>query len=192
MESDKDTKIPDPRRQKHEVSKLVRKDERSFSFGVLNLIFSSWLVGSAPHLYWIWYSVKIVFLLTRRVVKYTAKKWQFFLIEFCYLVNYWSVIYYAICLIEANTSFLDSYRSWLDPLGVPLFRVAFTWCVGPVAMSVPILHNSLIFHSSDQITILTVHLSPNIALYGMRWWMKDPPFQRRFISGVTRHLTEVR
>jgi hypothetical protein len=54
----------------------------------------------------------------------------------------------------------------------------FTSCVGPLALSIAAFRNSLVFHATDQITILAVHFAPNCAIWGMRWWPDE--LQRTF------------
>ena len=100
-------------------------------------------------------------------------KYQYFLLDFCYTVNYWSIFYYAICALKNQVGTLSTLNNIFNPWGGAIFRVLFTWCVGPLALSVAFFRNSLVFHSSDQIIILATHLSPNLAIYGMRWWAKE-------------------
>lgn len=50
------------------------------------------------------------------------------------------------------------------------FRVLFTSSVGPLLHSIPAFRNSLVFHSSHNVFILAIHWSPNVAVWGMRWW----------------------
>lgn len=86
------------------------------------------------------------------------------------MVNFWS---FAVIFVAVACSFFQSYHSYIQAMGPLVFRVFFTWCVGPLALSIATFRNSLVFHSSDQIIILAVHISPNLAVYGMKWWAAD-------------------
>ena len=156
------------------IDPKVKSDQRKFSYGVFNLMFSTWLITAYPHCYWIWHSVKLTFLLLGRYFNFKKLKWQYFLLDFCYTVNYWSILYYFIAYLKSHEfSGVHILRDIFNPLGPLIFRVFFTWCVGPLALSIPAFKNSLVFHSSDQIGILAVHLSPNLAVYGIRWFAQD-------------------
>lgn len=159
----------DEKIRKDTISPHVKKSEFYFTLGVGNLAFSAWLIGAFPHYYWARHSTKLMIFLVYRFLEFKAQKWQYFLLDFCYTVNYWMFLYFAICLLKTNVSRFAFLRIF-DVYGADLFRVAFTWCVGPLALSVAVFRNSLVFHSSKQLIITAVHLSPNLAVYGMRWW----------------------
>eukprot|EP01036_Dinobryon_divergens_P024503 gene24503-32958_t len=40
-------------------------------------------------------------------------------------------------------------------------------------MSIPTFRNSLVFHDSDKLVILSLHFSPNVAIWGLRWFPKQ-------------------
>ena len=155
---------------KKTVSGKVKRDERCFCLGVINLLFSTWMVSTLPHCYWIFHVLKMGYLLTHRFTKFSKIKWQFYLLDFCYVVNFWSFGAVFVAIAVSLIPMLQSYHSYIQAMGPLVFRVFFSWCVGPLALSIATFRNSLVFHSSDQIIILAVHISPNIAIYGMRWW----------------------
>jgi hypothetical protein len=61
-------------------------------------------------------------------------------------------------------------RDITDSWGYVLFRVAFAWANGPLALSIIQQRNGFIFHSLDQMTILAVHIGPPLVAYTMRWY----------------------
>ena len=165
--------IKPERPKKRVVTEKVKHDENCFTIGVLNMLFSTFLISAFPWNYWIWHSLKMMVLLWYRSYKFAKIKFQYFLLDFCYTVNYWSFLYYTLCLLTGNYKIFSPLSAMLDPWGGIIFRVLFTWCVGPLALSIAFLRNSLVFHSSDLIIILATHLSPNLAMYGMRWWARE-------------------
>jgi hypothetical protein len=83
-------------------------------------------------------------------------------LDFCYLANYLSVVYFILCFLKVNVI------TQLDPFGPTIFRVLFSWVNGPLVLSIAAFRNSLVFHSADHMTILAVHVGPALAVYGMR------------------------
>jgi hypothetical protein len=145
---------------KPQINPQVFWDEWNFVLGVGNVMLSSWLVGSFPWTYWIYHFIKLLVLLCLRAIRFSEKKRQFWMLDYCYFINYSIMLFYILSIAGV----LQNNQARIA------FRVLFTSCVGPLAMSVPCFRNSLVFHSSDQITILAIHLSPNIAVWGMRWF----------------------
>ena len=45
--------------------------------------------------------------------------------------------------------------------------------MGPLALSIALFRNALVFHSVDHMTILAVHIGPPLACYGMRWYAAE-------------------
>jgi hypothetical protein len=173
-----------------EVRKLHFKDEMWYCVGVTNVIFSTWLLTAFPHMYWIWHCIKNTSLLVKNFFSKKSQKKHFFLLDFCYLANYLSVLYFSICILKANL--LEFLRDYLDHLGPMLFRVAFSWVSGPVLCSIAAFRNSLVFHSEDNMTILAVHLGPSLAVYGMRWWHDEleKSFPNTFHLGIGKEMTQ--
>lgn len=141
--------------------KPVHWDEGAFFIGVINLIVSSWLVGAYPHAFWVYYCISIIGFLIIQLVQSIPKRQQFWMLELCYIVNYFFLLF--IFLVLANAC----------PWPSTVFRVLFSFCVGPLAMSIPTFRNSLVFHDSDKLVILSLHFSPNVAIWGLRWFPKQ-------------------
>lgn len=148
-------------------------DEITYVFGVSNMVFSAFIIGKAPHLYWIWHAIKNTVLLLDRLYKYTKKHEQLYLLEFCYICNYITFLYTFFCLLRFHFPGLTSYLSVFSIYEARLFQVLFAWSVGVLASAIVLFRNSIVFHSADHTTILAVHISPNLALYGMKWYFND-------------------
>ena len=142
------------------------ESEILWSLGVLNVFFSSWLAGAFPWTYWIVHFWKMLYLLVVRVRRFSLDKKIFFLCDFCYMVNYALFVWYILCVALRESGDMETISYYA-------FRCFFTMSVGPLCMSIAAFRNSLVFHSLDQITILALHWSPNVAMWGMRWWLND-------------------
>lgn len=143
---------------KADISPRATGSELIFDLGVFNVILSAWLIGSFPWVFWIYYLSTIVILLCIRYYRFSRKRQQCWLLDYCYFINYSMILFLLLSIA--------GIRQWRKIA----FRVLFTSCVGPLAMSIPLFRNSLIFHSPDHFTILAVHLFPNLSLWGMRWY----------------------
>lgn len=153
----------------------------AFCIGVCNLVFSTWLMSVYPWNYFIWHSIKNIFLLYFRYITWKKKKWSLFLFDFCYIVNYTSFIYFTICIVKAQLVVLLLSSSFKMNLSISnnyyygpiLFRIFFSWSTGVLAMAIAMFRNSLVFHSFDHMCILAIHIGPPLVTYGFRWYIKQ-------------------
>jgi len=154
-------------KEKHEQSAqqlaeemMMEKNLGKFAFttGVGNLVASVWLFASFPHLFIIYYSVKMFVLFGVRFYLYYQEKFHYFMLDFCYFGN-----------------FLLFAFLWLIPkdLDDRMFLVVWGVMNGPIAWAVIAFGNSLVFHSLDKTTSLYLHLTPAIVTYSIRWKLQD-------------------
>jgi hypothetical protein len=108
-------------------------------------------------------------LILYRLVRWRKIKWHYFLWEYCYVVNYFTLVYFAVCLLKKHVPTLQ-FLHVLDSFGQEFFRVAYSYAMGPLALSILAFRNGLVFHSLEHLTILAVHFGPAAAIYGMRWY----------------------
>ena len=148
-------------------------EEIWWTLGVLNVFLSAWLAGAIPHVYWIWHLLKMSFLIVWRGREYIKKKMGLILFDYCFLVNYLFYIYYILSLFMSMNSNSGKDYGYISEY---IFRILFTASVGPLALSIVFMRNSLVFHDLNSISILALHWSPNIAIWGQRWFTKDFTF----------------
>ena len=143
---------------KREKSAAILYGEYAFLLGVFNVVFSTFIMSKYPYNYWIWLCLKNFFLLATRFKKFRSIGWHYYLLEFCYTVNYWTILYVVICLLKKHVRYFEGMGQYTDFLGYYLFRICFTWSMGPLALSIALFRNALVFHSADHMTILAVHI----------------------------------
>ncbi|KAI0273878.1 hypothetical protein BGY98DRAFT_997995 [Russula aff. rugulosa BPL654] len=125
-------------------AKVVRTREKiSFFFGVMSLVFSALLFGLAPQYVHISYTLQLLCLLPYRCYKYKKLQWHYFLFDLCYYVNI------------LNFVFL-----WIFPHSPSLFVACYCLSHGSVASAIITWRNSLVFHDSDKVTSLFIHIYP--------------------------------
>ena len=143
-------------------------EEVFWTLGVTNVCVSAWLAGAFPYCYWVYHVFKFGLLLMLRCYKSLAVDHKLNIIEYCYLVNYLFFLYYILSL-----SIQDSWDLWYYDISYYLFRILFTACVGPLALSVLAFRNSVVFHNIDHLTSTVLHWTPQVSIWGMRWWVND-------------------
>jgi hypothetical protein len=120
------------------------QDKFFFMYGVLQVIFTSWLFGRYPHD--VFYKYHTFVLSCKLVFKwwlYKQKGWHYYMTEFCYTAALVHLVY------------LNFF-----PKNENLFFTAFLFSNGALALAVGALKNQLVFHSIDQMSSLALHLMP--------------------------------
>lgn len=109
------------------------------------LAFWPWLTLSFSIFRWVHiaYSLQALYLLPLRAYNYKKRSWHYFLFDLCYYANI------------INFLFL-----WVFPSSAPLWVASYCLSHGSLASAVITWRNSLVFHDSDKVTSLFIHLYP--------------------------------
>ncbi|KAF8640153.1 hypothetical protein AX17_001389 [Amanita inopinata Kibby_2008] len=143
-------------------AKVVRTREKvSFFFGVMSVLISALIFGMAPQWVHIAYTLQGCYLLPLRVYLYKKRAWHYFLFDLCYFVN-----------------ILDFIFIWLFPSSPALFIACYCLSHGALASAVITWRNSLVFHDTDKVTSLFVHIYPPFTFTVIRHFYPDA--QARF------------
>ncbi|KAL4082023.1 hypothetical protein V8B97DRAFT_148642 [Scleroderma yunnanense] len=123
-------------------AKVVRTREKvSFFFGVMSLLVSALIFGLAPDWVHVSYTLQGLYLLPLRAYTYKKRSWHYFLFDLCYYVTILNFIYI-----------------WLLPSSPSLFVACYCLSHGSLASAVITWRNSLVFHDSDKVTSLFIHI----------------------------------
>ncbi|KIJ70423.1 hypothetical protein HYDPIDRAFT_122221 [Hydnomerulius pinastri MD-312] len=123
-------------------AKVVRTREKlSFFFGVMSLLFSALMFGMTPQWVHISYTIQGLYLLSLRAYTYKKRSWHYFLFDLCYYVTILNFIYI-----------------WFLPSSPALFMACYCLSHGSLASAVITWRNSLVFHDSDKVTSLFIHI----------------------------------
>eukprot|EP00049_Salpingoeca_infusionum_P011530 m.200579 g.200579 ORF g.200579 m.200579 type:complete len:312 (+) comp14962_c0_seq1:169-1104(+) len=139
--------------------------ERAFMFGVVNIIGMTFVVGRWPEHYWIYHSIMCVSLLVYRWTQFRRKRMHYFLYDFCYLVNYMSVILCLLAYVRVRFNISTVFAHFTPKL----VKVGYGFSSGPLLLAIYALRNSLVFHSADRLTTVFIHASPAILMWVLRW-----------------------
>lgn len=123
-------------------AKVVRTREKiSFFFGVHSLLISALLFGLAPQWVHVAYTLQALYLLPMRAYKYKKRAWHYFLFDLCYYSTILNFVYL-----------------WIAPSSPWLFVSCYCLAHGSLGTAVITWRNSLVFHDSDKVTSLFVHI----------------------------------
>ena len=147
------TADPQQSQSSRKLAKDVRlHDQACFTLGVLNVSLTTYIVGAAPHLFYLWHTLKCVSLTALRWYTFRKEGKHFLLLDFCYFANAYALFYL-----------------WLWPSSPRLFQALFMMSNGPLAWSVLTFSQSLVFHSHAHMTSVFIHISPMLLSHALRW-----------------------
>ena len=150
---------------KNERRKLTRHEVWHYTIGVCNVLFMVFIIARVPWNYFIMHFIMSIVLLLWRFVRFRKRNWELYLTDFCYFTTYFS----WLCTILAFLRIYGGYESQLTPYRNFLVRGFFTLVNGPLAWSILIFGNNLVFHDIDQTTSVFIHLSPALLTWCIRW-----------------------
>lgn len=133
------------------------RDKFSFTVFSWNVAFTGFLAGYLPNYFYIWHTLKFVLLIIHRWYTYKKMQYHYFLFDFCYFTNLLILTYLWL------PAFLPT------ALRGHLFIFVFAYAHGPLLSAIVLWRNSLVPHSVDKMTSLHIHISPAVALWGIRW-----------------------
>lgn len=135
-----------------ENSRKVR-DEIVFSLNMILTFSSIALIFSKP----VWFlrlnSLSVILQMLHRIYEFSCYKWQFYLVDFCYVVNA-SVIVFSE--YARGSAFL--------------FIACFAFSLGPIMLAIFVYRWGFVFHNTVKFTSLWTHFSPAIAMFLYRWF----------------------
>ncbi|GMH84654.1 hypothetical protein TL16_g09986 [Triparma laevis f. inornata] len=145
-------------KQDHFQAEGLRKT--NFTIGVITTFATAFCLGGYPEWYWVFYCMKAVFLVFWKVAFFWYPlKQHYFFFDFCWISNgIFFVLFVALLLNIVSPSVTQN-----------LFLVFFCVANGPLAWSVILLQNKLVFHNFEWSSTLFIHLSPAMASAGIHW-----------------------
>jgi len=110
--------------------------------------------------YYAYYNVFMTWsLILHRGYEFYTKGWHFYMMDFCYLVNF---------IVACHVVFF--------PKAEIMFFAGFALSLGPIFNSVSYYRNTLAFHSTEKTTSLFIHSSPPLTMFLIHWHDKSKHF----------------
>ncbi|KAI0796493.1 hypothetical protein C8Q75DRAFT_790674 [Abortiporus biennis] len=163
-------------------AKIIRTREKiTFFFGVMSVLLTALMFGLYPQYIHISYTVQALYLLPMRAYQYKKRAWHYFLFDLCYYCTILNFVYI-----------------WFFPSSPALFVACYCLSHGSLASAVITWRNSLVFHDSDKVTSLFIHIYAPLVFTVIRHFypgaherfpaLKDLPHLRPFrallLSGI--------
>lgn len=151
--------------QRRKLQEYSKDDEWYFTAGIMNLLATSMIAVRFPAHYWIWHIVRTLFYLPYRYIRFKKTKSELYLLDWCYFVTYLSTICSILALVRVTlgvTTALFQYNQ-------DFIHAGFAMACGPLAWSIFIFRNSLVFHDVDHSTSVFIHISPFVLFWCLRW-----------------------
>ncbi|KAI5282335.1 hypothetical protein KEM52_003697, partial [Ascosphaera acerosa] len=131
-----------------EIATVTAREKTSFVCGVLNIFVCGLLIGGYPTWFHVWYTLQLAVLLPARYYSYHKIGYHYFLADMCYFVN-----------------LLAMLSIWVAPGSKRLFISTFSLAFGNNAIAIALWRNSMVFHSLDKVTSVSIHLLPPVTLH---------------------------
>jgi hypothetical protein len=149
--------------QRKKLQNISSKYEIWYTLGVLNLLVTAVVAVRFPAYFWIYYFLKILYYVPYRYYRFEKKNWELCLLDWCYVVNYIS----DICVLLAGLRTTFGIKTPLYPYNADLIRAGFSMACGPLASSVYIFRNSIVFYDVDHSTSVFIHLAHHLYSCGV-------------------------
>lgn len=128
-------------------------DKMTFIYGVLLTIAQAFILGRYPHTYY--YTFHSIVLPGKVIYKwmyYKTKGWHYYMADFCYAAN-------TLLLVFLN----------VFPKCEELYINAYMYSFGALLVAVGTFRNQMVFHSSDNMSSLALHLFPAVVMHNVHW-----------------------
>jgi len=126
-------------------------DKWTFLLGVANFAVTEAIVLMRPDFFWLWYLLTLPLLIIVKFLYYRTQKWEFFLLDFCYLVN-------SACCVAALVT--PSCR---------FFKILFACIMGPISIAILVYRNAVVFHDVDRMSSFYIHIFPPLLFFTLRY-----------------------
>jgi len=140
-----------PMLSKHERHTKMM-DKIKYFINSLTVYISLCIIITKPSYYPYFSAFTLSAQIIHRYFEFSAHRWQLYLIDFCYLTNFLTILYIFF------------------PTNYTLYIVAFGFSTGPILLTCVVYNLSLSFHSTIKFTSYWTHFSPGLSMLIVRWF----------------------
>ena len=134
----------------HEKSTKMM-DKIKYFINSLTLYITFYILLTKPSYFPYFSALSISAQLIHRYFEFHSYRWQYYLIDFCYLTNLLSILYVFF------------------PTNFYLYIAAFGFASGPILLTIMLYSLPLSFHSTIKFTSYWTHWSPGLSMWIVRW-----------------------
>lgn len=127
-------------------------DKVAFNFGVVMFGGFAYIMGRWPNRgFYIFYSILVPSMITIRFINYVQRRWHYFCLDFCYYASMLTVFF---VMFGCKNDYI--------------YRTAFMYSNGALAVATAAFSNKLIFHKFDQLVSVAIHAVPLICMWNVK------------------------
>ena len=134
-------------------SQRQTRDKIVFTLNFILTISSAVVFFQSP----LWFAyinaISITLMMIHRFYEFYCLNWQFYLVDFCYVVNTLVILY-----------------SVFYPKNYYMFMTAYAFGTGPIFTSIAYYRFAFVFHNTIKMTSHWTHYSPALTMFLIRWY----------------------
>lgn len=146
-----------------------------FFIGVLNALLKAFLLGAIPGYFWLYATLQFPIMLGMLVPLWARRGKLLYFTELCWVMNMGGWIFlcceafamagrhHLFGLVESSTILFST------PARVEAARTFFGVANGPLALTVLMNGNALVFHDLERTLSFFIHFSPALVSWTLRW-----------------------
>lgn len=131
------------------------RDEIVFCLNLILTLVSTAMIFGCPNYFHYLNTIVYIVKFSHRLYEFHCYKWDFYLIDFCYVTNT-TVILYSEYFKET-----EYWKFW--------FLSAFGFSLGPILFSNFVFNFGFVFHNTVKFTSFYTHLAPGVIMFLARW-----------------------
>ena len=159
------------------ASRVFRESELprlGFEVGVVNTLVKAMVFAGAPQFLWLYALIEYPILLVLIARSWYRRNMLLYFAEFCWVANTLGFMYLAFEAVNAlQWKGLDGSLDtvlWMGPsLRLSAAHAFFAIANGPLAMTILMNANALVFHDVERTAGVFIHLTPALVSWTMRW-----------------------
>lgn len=143
----------------------------SFTFGLLNVVISTFILGNCPQHFWFYQSLICGPLLVWVWNHKRKKKEALYMLDLCWVISALLCLYSVVCLLQLCRALLGSSEITLRYVTAsPMISTAlFAMACGPLGWGVVFVGNALVLHDPSMTASLIIHMVPPLLMWALRW-----------------------
>ena len=151
----------------------------AFEVGLLNTLAKAMVFAGAPQYLWLYALLEYPVLLVLIVRDWVRTKQVLYFAEFCWIANTLGFLYLSFEAVHVlGGTGLDGSPDtvlWMGPeLRLSAAHAFFAIANGPLAMTIFVNRNALVFHDIEKTAGVFIHFTPALVSWTMRWRFAEP------------------
>lgn len=147
--------------------KRKTRDEVVFCLNFILTLSSVAIIFGCPTCFAKFNTIIFTIKFIHRIFEFHYYKWDFYLIDFCYIVNFLVIFFQEYF---KNTIYREFF-----------FFSAFGFALGPILFATFIFNYGFVFHNTVKFTSFWIHYSPGLAMFLTRWHNEEI---RNFVNNL--------